>query len=65
VRLRGCVFDFGRRRKRTCGAVTAFYAESDGFAVLRSKKTWRKLNGVMINTRWGHVWVVFRRWVRA
>ena len=51
MRLRGCVFDFGRRRKRTCGAVTAFYAESDGFAVLRSKKTWRKLNGVMINTR--------------
>jgi hypothetical protein len=37
------------------------YAEKNGGLVLRGETSWRKINGLWINTRWGCVWMSFRR----
>jgi hypothetical protein len=42
--------------------VGPIYAERNGGLVLKTEVTWRKLCGFWINTRWGCVWIHFRRW---
>jgi hypothetical protein len=38
------------------------HAHPGGYAVLRWESSWRTVNGVLINTRWGSAWLLFRRW---
>lgn len=37
------------------------YAEKGGGLVLRDETRWWKINGIWINTAWGCVWILFRR----
>jgi hypothetical protein len=37
------------------------YAEKGGGLCLRDEKDWRKINGFWFNTKWGCVWLTFRR----
>jgi len=38
-----------------------FQAEKDGGPVLREEGHWTKINGILINTRFGHISFLFRR----
>jgi len=62
MRIRGRVFDYGRRRKLAYGPVTVFYAEPGGGLVLRGERAWHKASGIMLNTRRGFAWAMLRRW---
>lgn len=37
------------------------YAEKNGRAVLKTEVSWKKLSGIVLNTKWGCVWFQFRR----
>jgi hypothetical protein len=37
------------------------YAEANGGCVLKTEVSWRKINGVCINTPWWACWLLFRR----
>lgn len=37
------------------------YAEKNGGLVLKTETTWRKINGIWINTNRGCLWLQFRR----
>lgn len=37
------------------------YREKNGHLVLRNQTSWRKINGIWINTNWGCYWFEFRR----
>jgi hypothetical protein len=37
------------------------YAEKNGGLVLKTEVYWKKISGVWINTKWGCVWIKFRR----
>lgn len=37
------------------------HAHKDGAPVLRSESSWRTINGVYVNTKWGWLRVLFRR----
>lgn len=37
------------------------YAAKGGGPVLKTEKSWRKINGIYISTKWKHVWILFRR----
>ncbi len=37
------------------------YAEQDGGLVLKTEVTWKKISGIVINTKWGCLWLKFRR----
>lgn len=51
-----------RRVLALYGPVTFYRAEPDGHAVLRGEKwSWRKVNGILFNTRWGFLEIIFRR----
>lgn len=37
------------------------YAEKNGHPVLREETSWRKVNGIWINTKNNNLWILFRR----
>lgn len=37
------------------------YAEKGGAPVLKEQTSWKKINGIWLNTPWGHSWALFRR----
>lgn len=37
------------------------YAEADAHLVLKHEVTWKKINGFVLNTKWGCYWFSFRR----
>lgn len=59
------IIQFQRRHLKIHRLFTLFQAEKNGGPVLRGQGDWRKINGFMINTRYGNVQVVFRRRGRA
>jgi len=52
---------FNRRAIYANYGIGFCYAEKNGFAVLKTEKSFRKINGFYINTGRGCVWVIFRR----
>jgi hypothetical protein len=51
----------GRRYGMLRLGVGVHYAEKDGRAVLRHETHWTRICGIWINTKWGCVWLRFRR----
>jgi hypothetical protein len=50
------------KRKRTIyGFFTVFYAEKDGHAVLKGERSWKKINGFMIQVFSCRIQFLFRR----
>lgn len=49
------------KRYTMVGRLGFFQSEKDGHSVLKAEKSWRKISGFFINTRWGCLWVRFRR----
>ncbi len=49
------------KRKSLYGKFTIFYAEKGGGLVLRGERSWKKINGCMVQLK-GHRWIfLFRR----
>jgi hypothetical protein len=44
--------------------VGIFYSEPNGGMVLKHEVHWTKISGIWVNTRWGSVWLRFRRFRR-
>jgi hypothetical protein len=50
-----------QRRAITLPRMGFTQAEKNGDLVLVWEKHWTKISGFFINTRWGSVWIQFRR----
>lgn len=37
------------------------HAHKGGAPVLKTESSWRTINGLFVNTRWGYAYVLFRR----
>lgn len=61
-RGRGRVWDANRRRLRIYRPIQLFHAGPGGDLVLKGEASWRTVSGLLVNTRFGHVWFMFRRW---
>ena len=60
-RFRGRVWDARRAPIRLYPVIQAFHNLPAGIAVLVGESSWRTVSGVIVRTRFGYVWVKFRR----
>jgi len=49
------------RRMGDGGLLGLMHAHKDGSPVLIGDSSWRTVNGIYMNTPWGHGWILFRR----
>lgn len=53
---------YSSRRLRTYRTLTLTYASKSGGPILKEMPgAWKHINGIIINSRWGHVILTFRR----
>jgi hypothetical protein len=55
------VLKFSKRRLRIYRGITLLHSEKNGGPVLKGESSWKTINGLLINSPWGHVQFIFRR----